>query len=204
MARAFQARAEGVRRAVEQAARASALSASFEIRRGRIAAEVAATAIATDLVVVAWAEHAAWPGPISTARAAEAIVRANPGSILFLREGRALTGPVVVAFDGGPAAERALAAGVAIAGAAGNPCEIILTTARIAEADRWRNDIRERSAGAGVEMEFLHLPGGGTDSLCAAARTRGAALVVVGASQDLNGRLGALLDRLACSLLLVR
>lgn len=87
-----------------------------------------------------------------------------------------------------------------IAGAAGSPCEVILTTPRIAEADRWRNDIRERFTGTDIAIEFLHLPGGGMDALGAAARRRGAVLVVVGA----DGHAGALLDRLPCSLLLVR
>ena len=205
LARALRARAEEVRRTVEQAARGSAVSASFAIRRGRIAAEVASFASQSDLVIVAWAERAAWPGPISTARAAEAMARANPGSILFLREGRALTGPVVVAFDGTEAAERALEAGAAIAGTAGNPIEVILATPRMAEAERWQDEIRKRLAGTNAELEFLHLPGGGRDELCTAARARGAALVVVGA--DMRGdetRAGELLDRLSCSLLLVR
>ena len=205
LARALRARAEEVRRTVEQAARGSSGIASLPIRRGRIAAEVASFASQSDLVIVAWAERAAWPGPISTARAAEAMARANPGSILFLREGRALTGPVVVAFDGTEAAERALEAGAPIAGTAGNPIEVILTTPRMAEAERWRDDIRKRLAGTNAELEFLHLPGGGRDQLCAAARARGAALVVVGA--DMRGdetRAGELLDRLSCSLLLVR
>ncbi|MCC7016247.1 MAG: universal stress protein [Rhodospirillales bacterium] len=205
LARALRARAEEVRRAVERAARGSEVNASFEVRRGRIAAEVASRASDSDLVIVAWAERSAWPGPISTARAAEAIARANPGSILFLREDRALTGPVVVAFDGTDAAERALEAGAAIAGTAGNPCEVILKTAKIAEAERWRNEIEKRLAAMGVEMEFLHLPGGGRDEFCAAAHRRGAALVVVGASaREDTTRAGELLDRLSCSLLLVR
>jgi len=205
LARALRARAEEVRRTVEQAARGSAVSASFAIRRGRIAAEVASFASQSDLVIVAWAERAAWPGPISTARAAEAMARANPGSILFLREGSALTGPIVVAFDGTETAERALEAGAAIAGTAGNPIEVILTTPRMAEAERWRDEIQKRLAGTNAELEFLHLPGGSRDELCAAARARGAALVVVGA--DVHGDetlAGELLDRLSCSLLLVR
>jgi nucleotide-binding universal stress UspA family protein len=205
LARALRARAEEVRRAVERAARGSEVSASFEVRRGRIAAEVASLAADSDLVIVAWAERAAWPGPISTARAAEAITQANPGSILFLREDRALTGPVVIAFDGTEAAERALEAGAAIAGTAGNPCEVILKTAKIAEAERWQSEIRKRFAGMGVEMEFLHLPGRGKDELCAAAHRRGAALMVVGAGARGDETLaGELLDRLSCSLLLVR
>ncbi|MBM3951188.1 MAG: universal stress protein [Rhodospirillales bacterium] len=205
LARALRARADEIRRAVERAARESALSASFEVRRGRIAAEVAACAAETDLVIVAWAEHAAWPGPISTGRAAEAIARANPRSILFLREDRALSGAVVVLFDGGAAAERALQAAAAIAGAAGNPCEVVLRTPRIAEADRWRSDIRARLADAGIELEFLHLPGGDGEALCAAARRRGASLVVVGTDGESEKSIaGDLLDRLSCSLLLVR
>jgi nucleotide-binding universal stress UspA family protein len=205
LARALRARAEEVRRTVERAARGSSVSASFAIRRGRVAAEVASFASQSDLVIVAWAERAAWPGPISTAHAAEAIARANPGSILFLREDRALAGPVVVAFDGTAAAERALEAGAAIAGTAGNPVEVILATPRMAEAERWRDEIQKRLAGSNVETQFLHLPGGGKDELCAAARARGAALVVVGAgARAVEPSAGELLDRLSCSLLLVR
>ncbi len=205
LARALRARAEEVRRTVEQAARGSAVNASFEIRRGRIAAEVASIASRADLVIVAWAERAAWPGPISTARAAESMARANPGSILFLREGRALTGPVVVAFDGTEAAERALEVGAAIAGASRNPIELILTTPRMAEAERWQDTIQKRLADTNAKLEFLHLPVGGVNELCAAARMRGAALVVVCPdTQEDATRAGELLDRLSCSLLLVR
>jgi nucleotide-binding universal stress UspA family protein len=205
LARALQARADEIRRAVERAARESALNASFEVRRGRIAAEVAARAAETDLVVVAWAEYAAWPGPMSTGRAAEAIARANPGSILFLREDRALSGPIVVSFDGDATAERALQAAVAIAGVSGNSCEVVLKTPKIHEADRWRNDIRTRLADNGTRVEFLNLPGGGDEALCAAARRRGASLVVVGADgKSEKSNVGELFDRLSCSLLLVR
>lgn len=205
LTRALRVRAEEVRHTVERAARGSAVSASFQIRRGRIAAEVASIASRSDLVIVAWAERAAWPGPISTARAAEAMARANPGSILFLREGRALTGPVIVAFDGTEAAERALEVGAAIAGASGNSIELILTTPRMAEAERWRGKIQQRLAGTNAELEFLHLPGGGRDELCAAAQERGAALVIICPdTQEDATRAGELLDRLSCSLLLVR
>ena len=205
LTRALRVRAEEVRHTVERAARGSAVSASFQIRRGRIAAEVASIASRSDLVIVAWAERAAWPGPISTARAAEAMARANPGSILFLREGRALTGPVIVAFDGTEAAERALEVGAAIVGASGNSIELILTTPRMAEAERWRGEIQQRLAGTNAELEFLHLPGGGRDELCAAARTRGAALVIICPDTQKDAtRAGELLDRLSCSLLLVR
>lgn len=110
--RALAARA---REALERAASAQRVACTFRVARGRVVAEVLASADAPDLLVLGAGGHrrsgAARLG--DTARAAADRARS---SVLVLRRGGRLGKPVVAVDDGTPGAARALAVARALDG----------------------------------------------------------------------------------------
>jgi nucleotide-binding universal stress UspA family protein len=106
---ALRAMGSRAREALERAASRHRISCSFEVRRGRVVAEVLAAAEGADLVVLGAAGHGrpARGAVGETARAAAARARA---SVLLLARGARLAGGVVAVDDGTPAGGRSIAA----------------------------------------------------------------------------------------------
>lgn len=214
IAETLRAKREEGRRAVEQASRARAVRASFEIHRGRIVAAVAERAAISDLVVVGWTESLAI---FDAARrdqtptgAMEALAERVPGSILFVCEGRSPregidAGSVAVFFDGSAAAGRAVETAAMISESDGGALNVVLVTPRPAEAARWQDEIARRLAASDLRLAFRHLPEGGMDALGAALAALGTRLAVIPAPVPGDaGPIARRLGRRGCSLLLVR
>ncbi len=198
------------RSAVENAARRRSVKSSFEVRRGQMAAEVVASAESADLVIIRWtAGHVSmppsgpWARPGSIARAvAERAVR----SVLLLRPDVAISGPALVAYDGSKAAEDALATAAEIAEEEVGGVVVMLLTGHREEAERWQEHVNAVVGARGLRARFVRMAEAGLDDLCQAARQSGAAILVLGSEQAfLRGEAGPqLLDRIACSVLVVR
>ncbi len=217
--RALKVRAAASRQAVEAAAQRRHIRSTFEVRRGRVDAEVMDSARDADLVVIDWTSgglaaplpgRRTRPGAIAR-RVAEGAAR----SVLLLRGGIAFGGPVLVAYDGSEASEHALAAAAEIAerfaadvdpAAGAGDLEVVLLTGRLEDAARWQRDIDERMRARGLRPVFLLIPEGGLDLLCRAAQRHHVSVMVLGAGLALlqGETAGRLLERIDCSVLLVR
>ena len=201
--------AEG-RRAVERASRARAVPASFETRRGSMAAAVAERAGIFDLVVIGWSESLTTFDATRPGSMIESLAEQAPGSILFLGQGRAQrttggAGTVVVLFDGSAAAARAVETAAAIAEADDATLNVVLATPRLDSAALWRDEIAGRLAATDVRVAFLHLPETRPETLGTALAALGPGMAVVPAPAPRDaGALARRLGRGGCSLLLVR
>ena len=140
--------------------------------------------------------------PSTVAWVAEAAAR----SVLLLRPGGAVGGPVVVAYDGSDESRQALAAAAEISGGDEGVIEVAMLTGRLDQAEAWKRDVTAALADLGAAVKFVHLPKAGLDDLCQIAEREGASLMVLGADLVLKesepGR--RLLERVGCSVLLVR
>ncbi len=197
------------RDAVERAAAHQRIKAVFQVRQGRLVAEIVSAAGASDLVVIEWMRRTA-PAPAASAssRAAtvRAILEAASRPVLLLRPGAPAGGPIMVVFGGSDADRRALKAAAEIAGHDGGILEIALPTDRVEQADAWRRDITAALAETRLTPLFLHMPKATMEDLCAAATRRGVSLMVLGADPDSarGASLPGAVERGGCSVLLVR
>lgn len=208
MRRALRAQMAARRRAIEEAAERRHLKVSFLVRRGRLPAEVAASAEEADLVVMDWE-----CGAIAPSRGGR---RPRPGlmacsvasivarSVLLLRPGAAAGGPALVAYDGSAGAEKAIDSGADLAG--GQGLIVALLTEHPDEAEGWQEALARRLSPRRLEARFVQLPQAGIERLGDLAREKGAPLIVLGADQDIvaGAEPRALLERVDRSVLLVR
>jgi len=198
------------RQAIEAAAARRKIKCGFQVRQGRLVAEVLTAAGTADLVVVGWSKAATstpWTttrmAPVATARAvAEAAAR----SVLLLRPEASIGGPVVVAYDGSDEARQVLAAAAEIADLDGGVIEVALLTRRLDQAETWQREVASALGELGPTTKFIHMPRAGLKELCQIVEREDASLMVLGADLVLRenepGR--RVLERVGCSVLLVR
>lgn len=210
--RAMKVQMATLRAAVEKAARARRVRSSFEIRQGRLAAEVLASSEAADLVVVDWScgdvvlRSAAGGSRTRPSATARSIAESAGRPVLLLRRGTPLGGPILVAYDGGPQSEMALEMALGLAGDEGGDLEIVFLTSSLAKVAEWQVRVAERLSGHDFRIDFLQMPHAGLEDLFREARRRHASLLVLEAGLPfLEGQAAAeLLARMDCSVLLVR
>jgi nucleotide-binding universal stress UspA family protein len=206
---ALRLQAARLRRAVEEAAARQQVKCAFQVRQGRLLAEVLSAAHDDDLVVISWAgggRGAPWTSstPPPPAVVAQALAEARARSVLLLHP-KTASGPVLVAFDGTEAARQALAVAAQVADLDG-AIEVALLTGRVDEAEQWGADIIAALGGGRLTVTLLHTPKAGLQILTEIAARRFSALLVLGAERALaEGETGRrLLQRVSCSVLLVR
>lgn len=166
------------------------------VRRGTVADEVVSALEDGDLVVLGWAGRAVSrrgaPG-----RTANRIALKSAQPVLMTQ--RALDGPVMVAFDGSPAAEGALATAVLI-----DPEPIIALLAPDRGAEESLREMAEKIIGSG-SVTYRSIGAGGTGALAALVARQNAALLVL--ARATANRLGdpeaQRIARCGCSLLWV-
>ena len=192
---------------MERAAERQRIRADFEVRRGRLIAEILSTAAPADLVIIGWrggpATSVVAPGTSATAVLA-ALSEASVRFVLVPRAAAGPGGPVLVAYDGSAAARDGLSAAAEIGGAEAG-VEVVLLARRLDEVEARQHEARRVLSEAGVGRgTFIHLRDGGGGDLLRIARTRRAALMVV--PVGLLDAAGAkqIIERAPCSLLLVR
>jgi len=203
------------RRALEAAGRRSGVPASFRVSRGRVAAELIRAAEEADLLVMGWAGRA-WADPfefrrigVDTARlggTARRVAAEAARSVLLLRHGTRVAGPMLVAYDGSPGASRALAAACGIGVRNHEPLSVLILADDAAAARKLTQRARGWLGRRGVEARFLYEDRASPGRLCAKLDEAGASLLVLNADSPLlAGAPGeALLDKIACPAMLVR
>lgn len=204
---ALRAQLARTRQAMERAAARQRIRSTFEVRRGRLIAEILSTAAPADLVIIGCrggpATSVMAPGtPALTVLSA--LSEANVRFVLIPRRAMPPAGPVLVAYDGSVGAREGLAAAAEIGGVDGG-IEVVLLAGRLDEVEA-----REREAGqvlveAGVSgSSFIHVRDGGPGDLLRLAGSRRASLMVVPVGLLDAASARQVIERAPCSLLLVR
>jgi len=208
--RALRAQAARGRRAVEDAAWRRRIKSSFEVRRGRVAAQVLALAEEVDLVIVGWSSGgfrgltvSRQRPPGSTARAVAAGARS---SVLVLRHQAPFSGPVLAVYDGTEEGAAVVAAAAQLADRDGAGLEVALLAGSDDEAEAWRRALAPRLEEQGLQVRFLPMSGAGLGRLCRAAQRDHATVMVLGAASPLleGDKAADLFEQIDCSVLLVR
>lgn len=202
-----------MRRAVEQAAARRQLKWAFQVRQGRLLADVLRDAGEDDLVVFVWPgnDRSAWPGAAWSSAAppaaiAQALGEARVRSVLLLNP-RMPSGPVLLDVAGCDGVPHALALASQLARLEHAGIDVVIRTLRPEEAERCSAKITAALADAPPRtLSFLHVPGAGLEGLGEIALRRGTAFVVIGAEPALAAgtALRQLLQRVPSSVLLVR
>ncbi len=207
---ALRAQLARTRHAVERAAERRHIRSSFEIRRGRVIAEIVGAASPADLVIIGWRGGAptsvAAPGTPAVALLA-ALFEATVRCVLIPRREEASAGPVVVGYDASAAAREGLAAAAEIAGSGepGVTIEIALLTGRLDQAEAWRREASIIAAPSGIRgVVFVQLPNAELMELMAMAGRERASLLVVPTHLLDPATTRLAIERAPCSLLLVR
>lgn len=208
--RALRLQVQSSRRAIEEAARRHRVASTFEVRRGRVAEVVMESAAGTDLVVVGWTSGGVptrpgnpWTRPGAVARA---VAAGAARSVLLLRKGGRLDGPILVAYDGSAGSGHALEAAALLSGQGMGVLEVVLIESNLDRCSLWRTEIASWLASRRVRTEFLHLASPDVARLTRAAHRHHAAILVAGADLlFVEGETDSgLLEQVDCSLLLVR
>jgi nucleotide-binding universal stress UspA family protein len=200
---AFKDLADRVRAAVAEAAGRDRLPWSFNVVRGEVEKAALAAAREADLVVLGAGQDALLAG-LRSPSLARLGKQARERSVLYVRPKAPVARLLVVAYDGSPAADRALATAARLA----SPSE--LTVALIAPGDKAAAKLEkqakailgDRRGGAA----FITLPKASAADLCGLSARVGAGALVFGADNPLLGNAAARrrLDEAACRVLVVR
>jgi nucleotide-binding universal stress UspA family protein len=174
------------------------VSWSFEVRRGPLPDEVLAAAGRADVLVVGARGHSARGRPGATARAAAE--RAGTSVVVHARAARAGRG-VLVACDGSPDSERALAAAAALAR---DELVAVCLAPDAQAAERLAGRLRQVLPGPRATARWAG--GAGLADLLATARAAVPELLVVAAGSPLlrDGGFALLVAEAPCPVLLAR
>lgn len=226
--RELRALAGQVRKAVEETGRRRGVAVAFRVARGGVAAELIAAGDEADLLIIGRRGHGFenrlrlphWSRKpdaaprrerIHLGMTARRVAAGARHSVLLIHRGAHIAGPLMVAYDGSPGAERALAAAARIAGRNGSDISVLALgdspEARHAhgqQAQTWLD--RHHIAGHVLHME-APTPG----RLCSLLTRTGSSVLVIHADNALasnsltgSGQDGPLVDRIDCPVLLVR
>lgn len=203
--RQLRARAEEARRRLEDSARRRRVAFSFRVARGEVGPEVAAAAADADLVIL---EGMARPvaGGVRLGSSARAAARHARSTVIVLREGRMRARHFLVAYDGTPEADKAVALAALLARSNGAEVLAAILTGGAADAAALEARAREIARGLGVNARTEVLGEPTLVDLCAFARRAENAVLVVGAESPFARGQAAdeLMDRVSCPLVIVR
>lgn len=125
LAKALELQSLAARRALERAAAAAAVRASFTLRHGLVAAELLAAAETADLVCLGWSGRAQPARRLGSI--ARTLMESLPRPVMALR--RPVLDRVVALWDGSDSARRALAVAAMLAARDGGDVGIVAPTA---------------------------------------------------------------------------
>lgn len=212
MERALRRQVAMAREALERAARARRIQASFEVRRGQLLAAIAALEEAPDLVLVRrTAGHAhRLPGAGRQARTSvitRQVVAAVRRPVMILDARTAQRARVVTLYDGSPETEKALIAAAEIAERRGDDGFAVLPLAVDDEAAQNLGiQAGETAAMHGHRVRILPRSAPDVAAIGRAANKLGAAILVLHADHKLlaGDGLGHLLEEVSSSVMVVR
>jgi nucleotide-binding universal stress UspA family protein len=205
MERSLLLQAWQARRALEEAAERVQAKWRFQTVRGQVTASVLKAALEADLLAMGRVSR-----PLSsrshlgsTARAASARTK---GSVLLMEQGSDLSYPVLVTYDGTPAARQALATAVRLAKAGGDNLTVLLLGDIDIAVSTLREEVAGRLAQHNLQARVQWLPQASVENLAALIQAANDCVLVLGGEHPLleADAIQELLDTTDCPVLLVR
>jgi nucleotide-binding universal stress UspA family protein len=206
--RALKLKESQARRALDEASRNARIQAEFLMRQGRVETEILAEAQKADLLILGWTGR---PGslparPTKPGSMARAALLGAASSVLLLQHRPFGEGPLMLAYDGSSAADRALAAAAELASQDGGTLAVLL----LADDPRTAQEL-ERRVEAYVEdrrlkCRYQTLPQATADKLKRSVALVPGGILVLAAGMPLldQGGIGSLLEGISCSVALIR
>lgn len=197
--------------AVSIAASRHRVSASFQVRRGRISAEVAASATERDVILISrkLSQASGLPvgRPAPPGETVRELLKNSSHSILILGDMVSEPENIFVAYDGSPASEKAL---MMAADLVDRRRPRALTVLILAGDEGSADPLREQAEaalfarGQRATLRTVALPT--VDKLCINVSSLRPGLLVLGTGQNIQGKdvEQELLDKTPCSIMLVR
>lgn len=203
MERALRAQAAQARRALVTVCERQQVPCSFRVVRGEVAPQVLAAALEADLLIMGKVSR-----PLirrirmgSTARAAAAEA---PCCVLLLRRGGAIGPPVVLAYDGSPAAQQALTVAAHLARRQRGYLSVLILTAAAEKARELESQVVDRLHGQELVIRFSRLEDTSVSTLIQLLAAEKSGVLVLGGTSLAPEALQTLLDEVDCPVLLVR
>ena len=182
------------RRALERALTRHKVRGSLTVRRGLVPAELLAASDRADLVMLGWTGRAAGGRPRLGSNARLLAQRAR-APVFLLRQVLGPDHPVVAAYDGTPASDRALAVAAALAERDGGAVLVLVLARPAAAADLERH---VRAALGGLTVTVKVVAPDDPELLLRTVRAAGDPVLVAGADATVP------IDSLPCSVVVVR
>ena len=189
MERALRAQAALMHAALARAAETQALQWSFRVARGRVAAELLAAAPEADMMVLGKTSLSG-KGRGALGSAARAFAASTSGAVLYSdhRPGAAPhEASVVVVYDDGPAADRALEVAARVASRDAGALNVLLPGRAGDASDGLRERVAVALAPSGLDIAFGQCSGTGCAPLIQALARRPGSLLVIGEDSPMLG-----------------
>jgi len=203
MERELRAQAAQARQALAAACEQRQVKWSFRVVRGEVAPEVLAAALEADLLILGKASR-----PLvrrvrmgSTARAAAAQC---PRSVLLLQRDKAISTPVVVAYDGSNPSRQALVMAAHLARKKGGFLTILIVAGAVDAAQRLQVQVAGLLRGQGLIARYRRLTSAGVATLTREVQAERSGVLVLSGTILAPEPLQTLLDEVDCPVLLVR
>ena len=204
MERELRIQAEQARQTLAGVAGRRQLRWSFRVVRGQVTAALLTAAHAADLLALGRASWAA-TRRVRLGATARAVAAQALRPVLLLQQGHAICQPVQLAYDGSPAARRALAVAARIASMTGGPLTVMVIADAPDVAQRLEEEIDGRLQAQQIKGQYRQLVHPSAAGLAHALDTAGGTLIISAHSPLLEGEgLPTLLDAIDCSVFLVR
>jgi nucleotide-binding universal stress UspA family protein len=205
MERELRIQAEQARQTLAGVAGRRQIRWSFRVVRGQVTTELLTAAQEADLLALGRASWASTRRVRLGATAREVVAQAlRP--VLLLQHGHAICQPVQLAYDGSPAARRALATAARMVLITGGHLTVMVIADAPEVAQRLEEEIDGRLQAQQIKGHYRQLVNPSTEGLAHALHTAGGGTLIISAhSPLLEGEgLPTLLDAIDCSVFLVR
>lgn len=203
MERQLRAQAAQARRALAEVSERRHVKWSFRVVRGEVASEVLTAATEADLLTLGKASRPLTRrvrlGSTALAAAEEA-----PCCVLVLQRDAGIKTPMVVAYDGTPGGQRALAMAARLAGREAGNLDVLILTPDLEAVRRLQAEASGLLRGRGLALRFHHLKSATSAGLIHEARAAGGGTLVLSHALLPRDQLQTVLDEAECPVMLVR
>jgi nucleotide-binding universal stress UspA family protein len=205
MERELRIQAEQARQTLAGVAGRRQLRWAFRVVRGQVTAELLTAAQEADLLALGRASGASTRRVRLGATAREVVAQARR-PVVLLQQGHAVCQPVQLAYDGSPAARRAVATASRIASMTGGQLTVMVIADAPAVAQRLEEEIDGRLQAQQIKGHYRQLVNPSAAGLAHALSTAGGGTLIISADSPLleGEGLSTLLDALDCSVFFVR
>lgn len=200
MERALRAQAERMRAQLEAVARQASVPWSFQVARGRVAAELLTRTHEADVLILGRGARRGGLGSVAR------VVSVQAACTVLLHGGRRVERPVLAVYDGSPLAARVLDLALRLSQQDGHNLMVLLAPAPGVDAVSLQEQAQARLEDAAAEVRFGVLTEGSARELVRAVHDQAGKLLVLSAAAPAlaDTPQGQLLEQLDCPVLLVR